>query len=197
MAKLRAMDKELFKEDQALWEAFKAGSEPAFGQIYRREIQALIHYGKKLTSDTVLIQDAVQDLFLEVWNSRSRLADTDNIRFYLLRALRNKLSKNIPGAVTTEPKEEDISEPSIEFVLLENEDRDSRLMRLEKALQKLSKRQQEAINLRYYHDLSNEEVARIMGVNYQSACKFIYSGLKILKDCIIFLFCNLFINSIL
>jgi len=191
------MDKDIFKEDDALWKAFKAGSEPAFGQIYRREIQALINYGKKLTSDTVLIQDVVQDLFLEMWNSRSRLTDTDNIRFYLLRALRNKLSKKIPGTVTTEPKEEEISEPSIEFVLLENEDRDSRLARLEKALQKLSKRQQEAINLRYYHDLSNEEVARIMGVNYQSACKFIYSGLKILKDCIIFLFCNLLINSTL
>lgn len=191
------MDKNIFKEDGALWKAFKAGSEPAFGQIYRREIQALINYGKKLTSDTVLIQDAVQDLFLEVWNSRARLTDTDNIRFYLLRALRNKLSKKIPGTVTAELKEEEIAEPSVEFAILESEDRNSRLMRLEKALQKLSKRQQEAINLRYYHDLSNEEVARIMGVNYQSACKFIYSGLKILKDYIIFLVCNLLISSIL
>lgn len=191
------MDKNIFKEDGALWKAFKAGSEPAFGQIYRREIQALINYGKKLTSDTVLIQDAVQDLFLEIWNSRARLTDTDNIRFYLLRALRNKLSKKIPGTVTAELKEEEIAEPSVEFVILESEDRNSRLMRLEKALQKLSKRQQEAINLRYYHDLSNEEVARIMGVNYQSACKFIYSGLKILKDYIIFLVCNLLISSVL
>lgn len=191
------MDKDIFKEDDALWKAFKAGSEPAFGQIYRREIQALINYGKKLTPDTVLLQDAVQDLFLEIWNSRSRLANTDNIRFYLLRALRNKLSKKIPATLIAEPKEEEISEPSVEFFLLENEDRNSRLARLEKALQKLSKRQQEAINLRYYHDLSNEEVARIMGVNYQSACKFIYSGLKILKDCILFLVCNLFIDNIL
>lgn len=191
------MDKDIFKEDDALWKAFKAGSEPAFGQIYRREIQALINYGKKLTSDTVLLQDAVQDLFLEIWNSRSRLTDTDNIRFYLLRALRNKLSKRIPVSGSTEPREEEISEPSVEFAIVENEDRDSRLLRLEKALQKLSKRQQEAINLRYYHDLSNEEVARIMGVNYQSACKFIYSGLKILKDCIIFLVSNLLIYSLL
>ncbi|MBX2952116.1 MAG: sigma-70 family RNA polymerase sigma factor [Leadbetterella sp.] len=191
------MDIDQFKEDEALWKAFKTGSEPAFGQIYRREIQGLIHYGKKLTPDTVLIQDAVQDLFLEIWNSRARLTDTDNIRFYLLRALRNKLSKKIPAPLTSEPKEEEASEPSIEFAILENEDRDSRLMRLEKALQKLSKRQQEAINLRYYHDLSNEEVARIMGVNYQSACKFIYSGLKILKDYIIFLLINSLISSIL
>lgn len=191
------MDKDIFTEDHALWKAFKAGSEPAFEQIYRREIQGLIRYGKKLTSDGVLIQDAVQDLFLEIWNSRLRLTDTDNIRFYLLRALRNKLSKRIPEADSTELHESEISEPSVEFAILENEARDSRLLRLEKALQKLSKRQQEAINLRFYHDLSNEEVARIMGVNYQSACKFIYSGLKILKDYIIFLLVNSLIYSFL
>lgn len=190
------MDKDIFKEDHALWKAFKAGSELAFEQIYRREIQGLIHYGKKLTQDVVLIQDAVQDLFLEIWNSRSRLTDTDNIRFYLLRALRNKLSKKTgPGIAETHGEE--ISEPSVEFAIVENEARDSRILRLEKALQKLSKRQQEAINLRYYHDLSNEEVARTMGVNYQSACKFIYSGLKILKDYIIFLISNLLIYSTL
>lgn len=191
------MNKDIFQEDHALWKAFKAGSEPAFEQIYRREIQGLIHYGKKLTQDTVLIQDTVQDLFLEIWNSRARLTDTDNIRFYLLRALRNKLSRRTFHPGITEPHGEEISEPSVEFAILENEARDSRLLRLEKALQKLTKRQQEAINLRYYHDLSNEEVARIMGVNYQSACKFIYSGLKILKDYIIFLACNLLINSTL
>lgn len=103
----------------------------------------------------------------------------------------------MPGTDITEPKQEEVSEPSVEFVIVENERRELRLLRLEKALQKLSKRQQEAINLRYYHDLSNEEVASIMGVNYQSACKFIYSGLKILKDYVIFLISNSLIYSLL
>lgn len=191
------MDKDIFKEDHALWKAFKDGSEPAFEQIYRREITGLIHYGKKLTRDVVLIQDTVQDLFLDIWNSRSRLTDTDNIRFYLLRALRNKLSKKIWGEGSAEAYSEEVSEPSVEFAIIENETRSSRLLRLDQALQKLSKRQQEAINLRFYHNLSNEEVARIMGINYQSACKFIYSGLKILKDYMIFLVSNALIYSLL
>ena len=59
------------------------------------------------------------------------------------------------------------------------------ISQLQTSLQKLPKRQQEAINLRYYHDFSNEEVAQIMGVNYQSACKFIYTGLRFLKENII------------
>lgn len=44
------------------------------------------------------------------------------------------------------------------------------------------KRQREAIQLRYFHNMSNEEVVYIMGVNYQSACKFIYTALVPLRD---------------
>ena len=52
---------------------------------------------------------------------------------------------------------------------------------LKELISNLPKRQQEAINLRYYHNFSNEEIAQIMGVNYQSACKFVYTALKSLK----------------
>lgn len=165
--------------DTALWSAFKAGSKVAFEEIYRREIQGLIVYGKKICYDQDTVQDAIQDLFIELWNSKSRLSETDNIRFYLLRSLRNKLSKKLPS-----PTEIDFieAEPSIEFQILSNETEEERTKYLKEALSKLTKRQQEAINLRYYHELSNEEVASIMGLNYQSACKLIYSGLKFLKE---------------
>lgn len=49
-------------------------------------------------------------------------------------------------------------------------------------LETLPKRQWEAIHLRYFQELSNEDVAEVMGVNYQSACKFIYTALKTLRE---------------
>jgi RNA polymerase sigma factor (sigma-70 family) len=56
-----------------------------------------------------------------------------------------------------------------------------RLENLKSVLQQLPRRQQEAINLRFYHNFSNEEVANIMGLNYQSACNLIYAALAKLK----------------
>jgi RNA polymerase sigma factor (sigma-70 family) len=52
---------------------------------------------------------------------------------------------------------------------------------LKTIINQLPKRQQEAINLRYYHNFSNEEIAQIMGVNYQSVSNFIYTALRKLK----------------
>jgi RNA polymerase sigma factor (sigma-70 family) len=72
-------------------------------------------------------------------------------------------------------------EPSHENYLIGVEVQSLQMTNLRELIASLPRRQQEAINLRYYHNFSNEEIARIMGVNYQSACKFIYSALKSLK----------------
>ena len=71
---------------------------------------------------------------------------------------------------------------TIESHILAQEDSQWNAQQLAAALLQLPTRQKEAIHLRYYPELSNEEVAQIMGVNYQSACKFIYTALKTLRE---------------
>lgn len=169
-------------DDLSLWKLFKSGSEVAFAEIYHLYVKGLIQYGAKISTNRQLVQDTIQDLFLELWNSRQRLSDTTSIKFYLFRALRNKLLRASTTQLSLSEFEGTISEPSIEFLIIEDESQEIRLSRLKSALLELTPRQQEAINLRYYHDFSNEDVAAMMGLNYQSACKLIYSGIKVLKE---------------
>ncbi len=170
------------KDESLLWSKFKAGDQSAFAEIYRLHIRGLIQYGSKISLDSQVVQDAIQDLFLELWHSRQRLSATTSVRFYLFRALRNKLSKSFNADFSLDAGTDFLSEPSVEFLMMENERREDRLKRLRTALDTLTPRQQEAINLRFFHDFSNEEVASMMGLNYQSACKLIYSGLRLLKE---------------
>lgn len=86
--------------DPALWQAFKQGDRVAFERIYEQHIQPLINYGYKITTDRNLIQDCIQDLFVELWESRERLTNTDSVRFYLLKALRNKLIRHLQATPT-------------------------------------------------------------------------------------------------
>lgn len=177
-----ASDQNLNSDELSLWKAFKAGDEAAFAEIYRLHIQGLLNYGNKISPDRQLIQDTIHDLFIELWNSRQRLSDTTSVKFYLFRALRNKIFRAGRTEMSSEEDMLHLSEPSVEFLMMENEMESDRIDRLKVAVSRLSKRQQEAINLRYFHDFSNEEVASMMGLNYQSACKLIYSGLKFLKE---------------
>ncbi len=71
--------------------------------LYKSHIEILYRYGHKLTTDTQLVEDSIQDMFIELWNSRKRLSDTDSIKYYLFRILRRKitqhpLNRNVAGA---------------------------------------------------------------------------------------------------
>ncbi len=170
--------------DSVLWQAFKQGDRVAFERIYEQHIQPLINYGYKITADRSLIQDCIQDLFVELWESRERLTNTDSIRFYLLKALRYKLLRQLQNTRADSLNDaQDIGqEESFDVALFNQETLAQHSAQLASVLEKLPKRQREAIHLRYFQELSNEDVAEVMGVNYQSACKFIYTALKTLRE---------------
>ena len=169
-----------------LWCDFKKGDKNAFEKIYRTYAKNLLTYGYKVVVDRRLIEDSIQDLFFELWQSRENLRHTSSIKFYLFKALRYKIIRNAKGngiafVNSFEEIEDDSNDLSYESHLIEFEIQSLKTEHLQHVIAQLPRRQQEAINLRYYHNFSNDEIAEIMEVNYQSACKFIYSALKNLK----------------
>ncbi len=171
-------------DDASLWDAFKKGDRAAFARLYQANVPHLIRYGYKVTSHRGLIQDCTQDLFVELWENREQPGDIRSLRFYLLKSLRYKLVRHLRFEQSEDLDEErlQMDEEHFESETVRQETLTRQSRQLETALAQLPKRQQEAIHLRFFHELNNEEVARIMGVNYQSACKFIYTGLKTLRE---------------
>lgn len=175
--------------DIELWNAFRKGDHEAFQQIYQIYAKDLLSYGYKVSGNVLLIEDSIHDLFIELWQSRKNLSETDSIKFYLFKSLRNKINNSQKkdllfnttdiGSACGNP-----DDFLIENHLIEMEGRENLLSQLRISYELLSSRQQQALNLRFYNHFSNEEIAGIMGINYQSACKFIYSGLKTLKEAV-------------
>jgi RNA polymerase sigma factor (sigma-70 family) len=170
-----------------LWDAFKGGNKSAFRDIYQIYGTPLFNYGSRITSDTALVEDSVQDLFVDLWNRRRHLSRTSSVKLYLFKALRYKILRN--KKISHDDKLEHIDShisllknASYEDDYIELELRSMQLQHLRDSLAKLPARQREAINLRYFHDFSNEQIADIMGITYSSGCKFIYAGLKTLAE---------------
>jgi RNA polymerase sigma factor (sigma-70 family) len=146
----------------------------AFERLYSYFARDLFRYGYRVCTNTELVQDSIQDLFLHLWNKRSDLKEVASPRFYLYRSLRNKLIRSSESdrfVFSTDGDLEDNwfpSEKDIESNWIIDESNRIQLAQLHEALQKLPVRQQEAIQLRYYHDFSAEEIGRIMNINQQS-----------------------------
>jgi len=172
--------------DSILWEKFKRGDRNAFREIYNHHAPGLLNYGHKVTSDTALIEDSIQDLFVELWKSGGRLSGTTSIKFYLFRALRWKINRNRNNSHTNEMVPLDgymtlLTDAPYEEFLIQFLDSEFQVQHVLDNLKKLPVRQREAINLRYFHNFGNEEVAQIMGITYNSASKVIRAGLRNLK----------------
>jgi DNA-directed RNA polymerase specialized sigma24 family protein len=65
--------------------------------------------------------------------------------------------------------------------MISNEVKHEDLMKLRANLEKLSKRQREAIYLRFHQEMEYEDIAGIMAINYHSAVNLVYEALKFLR----------------
>lgn len=171
--------------DDNIWRSFKEGDKNAFAALYRFYAGELLNYGSKISRDRTLVEDSIQDLFFELWNTRERITEPNSIKFYLFKALRYKIQRNAKSNDFINTLDvgmfENLASPSHESKLIRFEVQSEQMENLRTLIRQLPQRQQEAINLRYYHDFSNEEIAKIMGVNYQSACNFIFIAIRKLK----------------
>ena len=174
--------------DEFLWEAFRKGDKDSFSEIYYAHIEGLFKYGMSFAQDSFLIKESIQELFVDLWSRRESLGTTDNIRFYLLRALRRRISHHYKDKKRWELITEDrFNLPSFLGRRAadqpdESEDADQVIARkLLGALLKLPTRQKEALYHIYYENLSYEEVAALMNVNIKTVYNLSWRGIETLR----------------
>src|SRR5690606_10205010 len=133
----------------------------------------LMAYGKKICPDNTLLEDAVHDLFVYIWDKRESLGDTDSVIRYLCASLRRRLVKDMENQGKFQHPEHlenhlSASVDSKESEWIREEHSLSQQSALQIAISKLPKRQQEALHLKFYHNMSYEDICAVMDINYQS-----------------------------
>lgn len=175
---------------QALWNAFQKGEDKAFAGIYYAFVQSLLTYGRKLTSDQDLLHDAVQEIFMDLYQKRSKSQiPINNLKAYLLVALRNSILKKKEHL----RKFEDMKgrkgflenfdiEYSFQEQLIRQEISEENNTKLQKAIIALSPGQKEIIYLKFEENLGYKEISELMGITVDSARKQLYRALLSLRE---------------
>jgi RNA polymerase sigma factor (sigma-70 family) len=174
----------------SLWVRFLQGDRHAFAVIYDAHIDDLFHYGMHFCQDKERVKDCLQDLFQDLWAGREHLAENvQNIRYYLISSLRRRLlralrkDRRYQHRDSWEAFEFEFTLP-LESQLIRNETAEEQKRLLQQALGNLSRRQREAIYLRFFQDLSYNEVADIMSMQVDSVYNTISKAIGILKKTI-------------
>lgn len=168
-------------DEQSLWDAFRRGNEQAFSEIYKRFAGVLYGYGYHITADAALVQDAVQDLFSDLWRTRKNLSSTTSIKFYLFRSLRRKLHRLSDIRQLPEDLYQ-LQTESAETVRIQLEENILQQQRLQQLMGQLPNRQQEVLRLRFYDNFSWVEIADILQINEQSVRNIVQRAVARLRE---------------
>ncbi len=169
-----------------VWMRFKSGEVKAFELIYADHIDFLYSYGTKMTADTEMVEDAIQDLFLYLLTKRDNLSDPDFVRYYLLKAFKRILLEKIRNEKLWLKDKDDDSfsfDYSIEPESFSHDDeKERKLVFIEELLEQLDPRKKEIIFLKFHSGLSYDEIGDIVGIQSSSVKKLVYRTISSFRD---------------
>lgn len=173
--------------DKFIWKSLKEGDLKAFSVLFETYYPLLHNYGLKISKNTTVTEDSLQDFFLYIYEKRENLSDLDTIAPYLFTAYKrfliNVIKKNNKVKYTDFSNEiiADINFTTEELIT-NKETENFRNKNISTLLNKLPKRQKEAIYLKYYSGLKATEISEVMNINYQSVVNTLHKAIKNLKE---------------
>ncbi len=175
--------KENSRSYEALWNQFRAGDLDALEVIYRDHFKALYQHGMTICPSQDLVKDAIQELFTSLVQRKQTLTSVENVSFYLLKSLRNKIYDELNSRKKTELaneayKKEELVNLVGEEVKTEGTNQSKDLVSV---INQLPDRQREIVMLIFFEGRSYEEVSKLMSLTVNSAYKLTWKAVNSLK----------------
>lgn len=186
-------------EVQILIEQLNKGSEHAFNCLYKYYSPRVFSFALSLSKDCAEAEEAVQEVFLKIWDKRYELSPTGSFESYLFTISKNTILNNIRKMdyhrafleyKQHNPGQSPVSDQELEYQELEDV--------YKKAIEKLSPRKKEIFVLNQTHDLSYPEIAQKLGISIKTVrnqmdaasteVKYFVSRLGVTVMLILFLF---------
>lgn len=152
------------------------GNEEAFYGLYQILHQPLFRFLLSRSKTREDAQDILQELFIDLWRSLKRFSYKSDAHFYafVYKIARRKLSKHYQSQTTSELDENKLPE------LLADFPEDFRY--IHKAIGRLPDKYREVIELRYWSQLSHQEIANLLGLSENNVKVIHHRGLGKLQD---------------
>jgi RNA polymerase sigma factor (sigma-70 family) len=172
----------LSDQPASLWQKIQKGDKEALFMLYDDLYFHLVRYGLSVHADSDLVKDCIGQLFLKLWDKHARLKDVENVQSYLFTSLR----RVILDCLQAENKRRNLHTAedkvaSYEEILIAREKDEEMKRNLGFALQSLSPKQIELVRLRFFENLSYEEIASASSQSVKTSYNTIYEALKVLR----------------
>lgn len=180
---------EAYFDEHKTWNDFRQGDEVAYVKIYEFSFNVLLQFGSQLCNNVELIEDTIQDIFIDLRIKREKLPEIKySLKYYLIRVFRNKLLRYIDREKWVTNLHRTSIYDSFKFVksseqiMIANQESDEQLVKLDKATKFLTSKEREAIYYYFYLNMSYIEITEILGLkSIKSTRNLVYRALNHLR----------------
>lgn len=170
--------------DDELLILLQKGNERAFTAIYERYHKLLYVLAYKYLKDNDTAKDAVQQIFLKFWESRSLFSIHINLRNYLYTMLKNHLLNEIRNNYTALEKNYELAQETIEYeneILSKLEEKEM-TEQLYRAIDSLPEQKKAVCLYKLKDSLSNQEIAEKMQISIPTVKTHYSQAIKLLRE---------------
>ena len=174
--------------DAQLWQELVKENSGALKILFHKYYNELYFYGLKISKDKEKTVDALQEIFIKIWEKRKTLSKVEYVKAYLFKMLRNNLLKpqnrNIFSRLLPEQRQgkETNFVISPEDFIIEQETQSKKKQIIKLLVKELSSKQREILYLRFYCGLSIDEISETKSIAKQSVSNLLHRSLNVLRD---------------
>jgi RNA polymerase sigma-70 factor (sigma-E family) len=159
-----------------LWDSGRS-AEAAVAALYQATALGLIRLAYVMLGDRPSAEDVVQEAFCGLYRRWDRLKNTDSAIYYVRASVLNGCRSVLRHrAVWRRGLADQPPAASAEAAVLSAEERGEVI----RAIRRLPHRQREVLVLRFYSDLSDAEIARVMGIGQSTVRSTAHRALEAL-----------------
>jgi len=170
-------------DDRDTLERLRRGDQSAFDALLREHYPTLVRFAEGLVGRRAVAEEVVQDVMLQFWRRRDRLASDSSPIAYLFQATRNRALNHLRH-VKVERRSEPYARgpaaaaPAAEARMAEDEIEAA----VEQALRELPARCREVFELSRVHGLKYAEIARVLGISVKTVEAQMGKALRQLRE---------------
>lgn len=161
------------------------GNSDAMLALYEYYYNDLLSYGIRLCGSLHTAKDAINDVFLHLAEQHKNLKPVKNVKAYLFACIRRKVFYLLYAIDKMVPIDEASAygdaETSYEEMLVAIQQSDDIRTKIQLALAKLTERQKELIQLKYFQNLNYRQIETVTGISVKTAYNTIYNALRVLE----------------
>lgn len=170
-----------YKEEEELLSRLGKGDMQAFDGLYWKYQKAIYQNAYKLTRDTVVAEDIVQEVFISLWEKRSTIDTSRSVAGWLFVSSYNRsmniLKKKLKESLAYQSLGNEDDGPSYDQSVA-----DVQLNILEKAIAELSPQKRRVFEICKLQGRSYEEAATEMNISKHTVKEYLSAAVSFIKE---------------